>query len=425
MIENKHSNRKPNIIIIVADDMGYGDCSSFGSKTINTPHIDSIASNGVRFSDFHSNGAVCSPTRAALLTGRYQQRTGIEGVISAQNHREVGLPQDERTFAELLKEKGYATAIFGKWHLGYDKKFNPTFRGFDEFVGFVSGNIDYFSHIDQMGNEDWWRSDSLQQEEGYTTDLVTDHGLRFMNENQDKPFCMYLAHECPHYPYQGPKDKDYRTIGTGKQVPINGPREDKEAAYIEMMESMDEGIGKIIKSVQDAGIEENTLIFFFSDNGPSGPGSAGELRGGKGTMWEGGHRIPAAACWKGVIPSGIQSDTPCIGMDLFPTMMSMAGVEIPDNLTIDGKNILPVMKGELNNLDRDLYWRQRKQKAIRSGKWKLVINGANGNERELFNLDIDLAENNNIITEHTDLADELEKKIIAWEKDVAKNEMLA
>ncbi len=418
-------DKKPNIIIIVADDLGYGDCSSFGSKTINTPNIDAIAESGVRFSDFHSNGAICSPTRAALLTGRYQQRTGIEGVISAQNHRDVGLPEDERTFAELLKEGGYTTAVFGKWHLGYASRYNPARRGFDEFVGFVSGNIDYFSHVDQMGNEDWWQSEKLQPEVGYTTDLVTDHGLRFIDENRDKSFCLYLAHECPHYPYQGPKDNAYRTIGTGKQVPINGPREDKEIAYKEMMESMDEGIGKILQSVRESGLEENTLIFFFSDNGPSGPGSAGDLRGGKGTLWEGGHRIPAAACWKGVIPSGLECNTPCMGMDLFPTMMAMAGITTPSDLTIDGVDIMGVMKGEKSNLGRDLYWRQRKQKAIRSGKWKLVLNGANGEAKELFDLETDLAETNNIIAEHTQLANTLETKINAWEKEVAKGEMLA
>jgi len=419
------NNRKPNIILIVADDMGYGDCSCFGSKTIHTPNIDSIAKNGVRLSDFHSNGAVCSPTRAALLTGRYQQRSGIEGVISAQNHRDVGLPSEELTFGDLLKTGGYATALFGKWHLGYDEKFNPTHRGFDEFVGFVSGNIDYFSHIDQMGNEDWWQSDLLKPEEGYTTDLVTEHGMRFITENHDKPFCLYLAHECPHYPYQGPKDKSYRTIGTGRQVPINGPREDKLAAYKEMMESMDEGIGKIMQCVRDSDIEEDTLIVFFSDNGPSGPGSTGSLRGGKGTLWEGGHRIPAAACWKGVIPAGIESDIPCIGMDLFPTMMAMAEIKIPDELTIDGLDIMAVMKGEEVNLDRDLYWRQRKQKAIRSGKWKLVIDGANGDSHELYNLEADLSETNNMILQYPEMARELEIKITQWEADVSTAEMLS
>lgn len=417
------AKRKPNIILIVADDMGYGDCSCFGSRTIDTPNIDAIAKSGVRFTDFHSNGAVCSPTRAALLTGRYQQRTGIGGVISAANHRHVGLPLEEKTFAELLKGAGYRTALFGKWHLGYEEKFNPCRRGFDEFVGFVSGNIDYFSHIDQTGVEDWWKLDTLTPEEGYTTDLVTAHGLRFIRDNADKPFCLYLPHECPHYPYQGPRDKGYRTPGNGK--PISGPREDKAEAYKEMMESMDAGIGRILDCVRELGLEENTLVFFFSDNGPSGPGSAGVLRGGKGTVWEGGHRVPAAACWKGMIPAGREIDTPCIGMDLFPTMLKMAGVELPTDRAIDGEDIFPVMKGEKSDLGRDLFWAQREQRAVRSGKWKLVLNGAKSKEPALFDLEMDVSESKNIIADHPELADELRQKLKKWEAEVFKGEMLS
>jgi arylsulfatase A-like enzyme len=421
--DNGADVRRPNIILIVADDMGYGDCGCFGSETIRTPNIDAIAERGIRFTDFHSNGAVCSPTRAALLTGRYQQRTGIEGVITAKNHRHVGLPLEETTFADLLGADGYATALFGKWHLGYEERFNPTRRGFDEFVGFVSGNIDYKSHIDQVGIEDWWRSDKLTPEDGYTTDLVTEHGVRFIEENKDKPFCLYLAHECPHYPYQGPNDEAYRTPGNAK--PINGPREDKAQAYKEMMECMDAGIGRIVDTVAACGLEEDTLVFFFSDNGPSGPGSAGVLRGGKGNLWEGGHRVPAAACWTGTIPPGTETHTPCIGMDLFPTMLAMAGAQAPADLTLDGVDIMPVMTGQAPKLERDLFWRFKNKRAIRSGKWKLVLGEGDAETRELFDLENDLPESNNVIAEHQDLARELEEEIAAWEMEVSAEEKLS
>jgi len=414
--------QNPNIVLIVADDMGYGDCGCYGSDRIATPRIDAIAAQGIRFTDFHSNGAVCSPTRAALLTGRYQQRCGIGGVITAANHRHVGLPLEETTFAELLRAAGYRTALFGKWHLGYERQFNPSRRGFDEFRGFVSGNIDYKSHIDQVGKEDWWVADDLLPEDGYTTDLVTEHGVRFITQNHDRPFCLYLAHECPHYPYQGPTDDAYRTPGSPD--PVLGPREDKEQAYKEMMECLDAGIGRVVDTIASLGLENDTLIFFFSDNGPSGPGSAGPLRGGKGTVWEGGHRVPAVACWPGVIPAGTQTATPGMGMDLFSTMMAIANVSIPEACQLDGENLMPTMTGKQETIRRVLFWRHGKQKAVRDGGWKLVVDGAGGGRVELFNLTEDLAESRNLASAHPDIADALLHTLAAWEEEVSTRKQL-
>ena len=178
-------NNSPNIIIIMADDLGYGDLSIYGNKKIQTPNIDMLGNDGLLFTDFHSNGTVCSPTRAALLTGKYQQRVGVKGVITAKNHRHVGLSLKEKTFAEIAKQVGYQTAIFGKWHLGYEPKFNPTQQGFDEYIGFVSGNVDYHSHIDQEGYEDWWFGSELKKEQGYSTDLINEHAVDFIKRNKD------------------------------------------------------------------------------------------------------------------------------------------------------------------------------------------------------------------------------------------------
>ncbi len=419
-MNGKKNSRQPNIIIILADDMGYGDCGCYGSSSIKTPRLDSLASGGVRFTDFHSNGAVCSPTRASMLTGRYPQRCGVEDVILAASQRHVGLPVEEVTFAELLKGEGYKTALFGKWHLGYEPKFNPVRRGFDEFRGFVSGNVDYKSHIDQTGEVDWWKGDVLKPEEGYTTELVTEHGMRFIKENKDTPFCLYLAHECPHYPYQGPKDDAFRS--PGHPEPKQGPRKDRAEAYKEMMASMDTGIGKIVDTVASLGLAEETFIFFFSDNGPCPPGSAGPFRGGKASVWEGGHRVPAIGYWPGVIPAGTETAETCLGMDLFPTLLSMSGVEIPPKLNLDGIDILPVMTGVGKNPDRTVFWRHHEQKAARRKNWKLVVRKENA-APELYDLSNDPGESQDIAASHPDIVVDLSKALSEWEQSFSKEEV--
>jgi arylsulfatase A len=297
--EAKQGERPPNIIVILADDMGYGDAGCYGSTALETPHVDQLAKRGMRFTDFHSSGNVCSPTRAGLMTGRYQYRAGLAAVVNADpkvSAHHGGLQPQEFTFAEALKAGGYATALMGKWHLGYTKKYNPTHQGFDSFHGFVSGNIDYVSHYDRMGVYDWW--DGLEQvrEEGYSTHLITNHAVKFIEENKAKPFCLYVAHEAVHSPWQGPNDLAQR----GPDARKGGKRSSKDEALKAMMTAMDDGVGQIVAKVEALGLAENTFILFFSDNGPAG-GSAGPLRGRKGSNWEGGHRVPTIAFWPGTI----------------------------------------------------------------------------------------------------------------------------
>ncbi|MHC4123913.1 MAG: sulfatase-like hydrolase/transferase, partial [Planctomycetota bacterium] len=256
---------RPNIVIVLADDLGYGDVGCYGNKIIKTPNIDALAEGGLKFTDFHTNAPMCSPTRASVLTGLYPQRCGIENALSWDH--EYGLELDKITFAEVLKKVGYKTAIFGKWHLGSGLQFNPIRQGFDEFKGYLTGCGDYHSHIDRLGNPDWYEQDKLKDDEGYATDLINDYSVDFIKRNKNNPFCVFVSHEAVHFPYQGPNDKADRFPGQTWHHLKYGTRKDQKAAYKEMIESMDAGIGRVMKTIKDLGLERKTFVFFASDNG--------------------------------------------------------------------------------------------------------------------------------------------------------------
>ncbi len=410
----------------MADDLGYGDIGCYGSQTIHTPNLDRLASEGMKFNDYHSNGAVCSPTRAALITGKYQQRVGIEGVITAAHHRNVGLDLKEITMAEALKKAGYITGMFGKWHLGYPEKYNPVHQGFDEFRGYVAGNIDYFSHIDQEGYFDWWKNTVLEDDKGYSTDLLTNYGIDFINRHKNEPFFLYLPYEVPHYPYQGRHIKPFRKVGV-KAAHNKTIQEDSiPGIYKEMIEVMDEDIGRIIRALKNAHISENTLVFFCSDNG--GVKKYGKhnkpLRGWKAQLYEGGHRVPAIAWWPGKIPAGTRTDETILSMDIFPTLINIAGRTPPEGL--DGISFKNVLLQNGNMPDRSLFWRFHHVKAIRHGDWKLIIQETKTaqNKIELYNLKDDLSEINNLADKKTDLVIMLQEKLNKWEKEVTKEVMI-
>lgn len=414
--------RKPNFVLILADDLGYGDIGCYGNTAIKTPNLDALAANGVRFTDFHSNGPVCSPTRAAFLTGRYQQRSGLDGVFTAETHRDTGMPLGEVTFAEMLAAAGYQTALFGKWHLGYPVAFNPVRQGFGTFRGYVSGNVDYHSHIDMAGEIDWWRDDTLVAEEGYVTDLVSDHGVRFVEAHADGPFCLYLAHEAPHFPYQGRNDKADRT--PGNPHPTQGSRKDKPGAYTEMIEALDEGVGRIVDAIRRSGLEENTLIFFCSDNGATKLGSNDPLKGNKGGLWEGGHRVPAIACWPGQIEPGVSHAT-LMTMDLFPTMAALAGAELPADRPLDGTDLSGHLLRREALPERTLFWRFQRRVAVRRGPWKLVGDKSVENPERLdpvrlYNLDEDVGEVRDLAGDYPDVLASLTSAYWNWEREVTE-----
>ena len=409
--------RPPNVVVILADDLGYGDVSPYGGW-IETPHLDRMAREGMRFTDFYASAPVCSPTRAGLLTGRYQQRAGIPGVVYAapERNRHHGLQRHEVTLAQRLREAGYATGIFGKWHLGYERHYNPVHHGFDRFRGYVSGNVDYFAHVDGVGFYDWWEGDRLVNEHGYVTHLITRHAVAFIEAHQDQPFLLYLPHEAPHYPFQGPNDEPFRLIG--KHVPEPRDSVQVRRAYREMVQELDAGVGAVLDALDRLGLAENTLVFFFSDNGALGFGSNGALRGHKGSLWEGGIRVPALARFPGRIAPGSTTTEPAISLDLMPTVLALAGVSLPEGHPLDGVDLRPVLFAQRRLALRTLFWHYNEQAAVRDGAWKLVRDVGKQPGTALYDLAHDLGERHNLADRHPARVQAMLAALDAWHTDV-------
>ena len=361
---------KPNIIVILADDLGYGDLGCYGSTRVATPHIDRLAREGFRFTDFHANGASCSPTRASLLSGRYPKHVGIEQALSEKS---PGLKSEVRTIAEYLKPAGYTTAVFGKWHLGSrpDSPALPNRQGFDEFYGARHGGIDYVSHVDRYGRLDWWHNDEPLSEEGYATDLLTEHTVRFIERHRAEPFFVYLSHVAIHFPWMAPDRPAYRQVGgdydNGSKLGPHAPDE-IEIVVNRMIENLDDGVGRVLEAVRKLPADRETFILFTSDNGGylryaqfQNISSNGPLRGQKIGMYEGGHRVPCIAWWPGRIAPQSETDATTMTMDLLPTFVECAGAMPPsagDAQPFDGVSLVPLlMRGELP-APRTLFWRR-------------------------------------------------------------------
>ncbi len=430
---------QPNIILIMADDLGYGDLACYGSSSIKTPNIDRLADKGMKFTDFHSNGMVCSPTRAALLTGKYQQRTGLSEVIAVRWHNGIGLNTEEETFAEILNSAGYKTAIFGKWHLGVEPEFNPTRQGFDEFIGFTAGNVDYHSHLNLKRELDWWKMEKLADEPGYQTEIITRHAINYIKEADEQPFFLYLPFGAPHTPNQGPYSKVERTpAGLSKahqknyadsinatipnppkayQLPEDENEQFKQIS-IEMVEYLDASIGRIIDQLVESNLANNTLVIFTSDNGPRKMLSAGPFRGGKGSLYEGGHHLPCIAVWPTKIEPGSISNETIMSMDFLPTFAALSGASIPENLHIDGIDLSDHLLNKKVLPERYCYWGKSTGQAIRDGDWKLI---RYENENiELFNLAEDINESNNLAEANPDKVSQLSLELEKWYDEVTK-----
>ncbi|CAN5323443.1 hypothetical protein BH11PLA2_BH11PLA2_00890 [soil metagenome] len=405
---------KPNIIVIVGDDMGYADVGVHGCKDIPTPHLDALAKSGVRFTNGYVSGPYCSPTRAGMLTGRYQQRFGHEFNPAGLKQ---GLPTTETTIADRLKAAGYQTGLVGKWHLGSSPDRQPPQRGFSEFFGFLGGAHDYFK------TQGIVRGTEPVDEKGYLTDAFGREALNYIERNKAKPFFLYLAFNAVHTPMQADDVRLKKFAGIADPT---------RRTYAAMMTAMDDAVGQVMRKLNDEKLTDNTLIAFFSDNG--GPTMKGTtmngsvntpLRGSKRTTLEGGVRVPFFLSWPGHIAANTTDERMIIQLDLLPTAMAAAGVEAKPEWKLDGVNLLPYlsMSKKIDTAPHEaLYWRMGTQMAIRKGDWKLVkydlaADGSKGTSTlKLYNLKSDIGETNDLAAKNPDTAKDLQANWDIWNK---------
>ncbi len=415
---------RPNIIVIYTDDLGYGDLSCMGDTHVETPHLDELAESGIRFTDWYSNCAVCSGSRASLMTGQYPDHAGVNGVLPSHRESE-GLPDSKRenTIAHALGEEGYRTALFGKWHLGVTERSMPHNFGFQEWFGHLSGCIDYYSHlfvymqnrgIDPL-HDLWENGEEIWRNGEYMTDMISDRSVDYIHEcaRDSDPFFLYTSYNAPHYPMHA----EEKYVSRFDHLPW-----DKQIMAA-MIAGVDDGVGRIIQALEAEGIREDTFIFFSSDNGPSREtrnwldgtkdpyygGTTGGLKGHKGTLWDGGIRMPAIMSWPETIEGGQVSDEVGIMMDVFPTMLDAVGGD-PSTYDLDGESLLDMVANGGENPHDWIAWNLRGQRAIRRGDWKLVLNGQFRDGRE--NPDpIWLSQITDDFGEQTNLAEEAPEEV--------------
>lgn len=425
-------SKAPNIIVILTDDLGYADVGAFGAPEIETPEVDKLADQGMKFTQFYAAN-LCSPSRSELLTGSYAERSGVSTVFWPDS--DTGLNPKEITIAELLKEKGYRTATIGKWHLGHKKPFLPTNQGFDYYFGLPFSNDmgpnarpakGPYDPLPVMRNEEIIERGPDQ---GKLTKRYTEETVKFIEENKDNPFFVYLAHTMPHVPLHA--SEDFR--GTSDF-----------GLYGDVVEEIDWSTGQILDKLDELGIAENTLVIFTSDNGPwlqkgKEGGLATPLRNGKGTVWEGGHRVPTIMKWPEKIPENTTNEAMTTIMDLYPTIANIAGADLPQDRVIDGKNILPLMKGETEESPYEayFYYRLGDLQAVRMGDWKLHLEGKRRDynnihydyssdfvfqqREELYNLAEDVGEQRNLALDHPEIVEKLKKLVEEHKREMEKN----
>jgi arylsulfatase A-like enzyme len=407
----KPAAARPNIIIFLADDLGYAGLGVTGCKDIPTPHIDSIAKNGVRFTDGYATHCVCSPSRAGLMSGRYQHRYGFEHNSGPERYaaENFGLPRTEPTLAERLKAAGYATGMVGKWHIGFKEGLRPHERGFDYHYGFLSGARTYMPG--KADNDPLLRNgQTVTDEKEYLTDAFAREAVAFLDRSKDKPFFLYVAFNAVHSPLEATEPYLARFPN------LTGTRR----IHAGMVAAMDDAVGRVLGKVRALGQEENTLIFFYSDNGgptPQTTASNEPLRGYKGQFYEGGIREPFVAQWKGKLPAGAVYREMIMGFDCHATALAAAGVPLPTDKPLDGVNLLPFLTGKQTGRPHDqLFWRAGEKHAARVGDWKLVQE--RGGEAQLFNLKDDIGEKTDLAAKEPAKLKELQAAYAAWDKQM-------
>lgn len=411
---------RPNVLFILADDLGWGDLSCYGRPDYKTPNLDRLAAEGTRLTQAYSASPVCTPTRCAFVTGRYPARTavGLEEPLAwkkqlVEQKRDPGLPAAHPTVASLLKSAGYSTALVGKWHLGYLPTYSPLKSGYEEFYGIMSGGADYFTHADANGEADFFEMEVPVERAGYMTDLLTDRAVEYLSRRHAKPFYLSLHYTAPHWPWEGPRDEAVsRTLGQGYAgVTAGGSLK----AYGEMMKSLDDGVGRVLRALSAAKLDRSTLVIFTSDNGGERFSFNWPLRGQKFELFEGGIRVPAIARWPGRIPAGRTLDQVAVTMDWTATIIAAAGARADANYPLDGVDLLPVLRGSRTSFERTLFWRHGAQSAVRSGRWKYLHDGTN---EHLFDLAADEREQADFRRSHAADFERLKSAHAAWDKGV-------
>lgn len=407
---------RPNVVLIITDDMGWADLGSYGARDVRTPNLDRLAREGVRLTDFYANGVLCTPTRAGLLTGRYQQRYGLEVALGAESP--AGLVAAGRSLPQLLQAGGYATGLVGKWHLGYRADMSPAAHGFGYFFGLKSGYHDYYTHRASNGKPDLWEDERPVEVPGYTTDLITQRATAFIERQAGRPFFLDVAYNAPHWPYQ-PPDAPSVARDNGRHLMPTDSAPPTRADYVAMVERMDRGVGEILRTLDRLGLARSTIVIFTNDNGGEWLSSGGPLFNRKWTVWEGGIRVPAIVRWPGRIPAGAVSPQVGITMDLTASVLAATGTPVPEDTRLEGRNLFPILEGREPVADRTLFWRttagNRLQKAVRHGQWKLVVDA---NHAFLYDLRTDLGERHDLAARRPAVARELAALLAAWERDI-------
>lgn len=422
---------RPNIVFMLADDLGYGDLASFGAKDARTPHIDSLGRDGVRFTNAYANGPECTPSRTAILTGRYPQRAGgmecpigtgnvgrYDEAIRLRARNDLGLPPRMALLAPGLKSAGYATALVGKWHMGYEPKFNPLDQGFDRFFGILGGNVDYYRHRELSELPVLLRNRAPTTAKGYMTDLLRDEAVNFIGEQRAaRPFFLFLSLTAPHFPFQ-PPGRPNDPMPTAEQW-MKGTRQD----YVTMIENMDTAVGAVLGALKARGLDRNTLVVFASDHGAMLPGSNAPWRDFKETLFEGGIRTPVLARWPARMRAGRVDERVWTLMDLTASFLQFSGARLPEGRVLDGHPVLADVIEGRDSPTRDFFWRARRGdrtwKAVRSGPLKLLRQTDGGESKEwLFHLGDDPGEKEDLLAKRREDATRLRSLLAAWELDV-------
>ena len=409
------AGRRPNIVFIVADDMGYADVSCYGRRDLVTPNIDGIAAQGTRFVQAYANSPVCTASRVAIITGRYQVRlpVGLEEPISATTAKGVGLPPEHPTLPSLLKRVGYGTTLIGKWHLGNLPDFGPLKSGYDHFYGYRGGTLDYFLHTGRSGAPDFWDDDRRIGEEGYSTGLFRDHAVRVIGDyvRAGQPFLLSLHFNAPHWPWEGPGDKAEAERLRGRDLTDwdGGSQE----TYRRMIAAMDAQVGRVMQALEDGGIARDTIVVFTSDNGGERYADTWPFTGRKTELLEGGLRIPAIVFWPARIPAGRTSQQVTANMDWLPTLLAAAGTSPDPAYPPDGMDLLPHLAEDAPVRERKLFWRYKAlwQRAARIGDWKYLKILDN---TFLFNVVEDPLERANVKDRRKDIYDRLVAEWASW-----------